>query len=81
MFSAACSSSLLTAHYLLDQSYDDHQDTASDPGGCNLTDDRTDVEACSAGSRRFRSPADQGPMICAPIGADNDPGERVADRA
>jgi hypothetical protein len=57
-FAGPCSSGPLPAHRLFDQSDDDHQDTPSDPTGCDLTDDRADVEASSAGSSRFRSAAD-----------------------
>ena len=57
---AGCSSGLLPAHCLFDQSNDHHQDASSDTAGEDLTDNRANIEAARSTQVSSRSAADQG---------------------
>ena len=48
---------LLSAHGLLDQPYDHHQDTPAYTAGSDLTDNRADIKAST--SRHIRSAAEE----------------------
>jgi hypothetical protein len=66
----ACSDGLLTAHGLLDQPYNHHQDAPAHTAGSDLADNGTDIKASRSG--RFRSAAEELTYdLCAYAAADN----------
>jgi hypothetical protein len=71
-----CSGGLLSAHGLLDQPYDHHQDASADTAGSDLADDRADIKTSTSG---HICTAEELPDNLRSHAAPDDPGDRVAD--
>jgi hypothetical protein len=72
-----CSRGLLSAHGLLDQSYDYHQDASADTAGSDLADNGADIKASASG--HIRSAAEELTYDLCSHAATDDAGDRVAD--
>ena len=68
---------LLSAHGLLDQPYDHHQDTPAYTAGSDLTDNRADIKASA--SRHIRSAGEELTYDLCSHAATDDACDRVAD--